>query len=150
MKLLVAADGSGQLRTSTIPAIVGLVEDGVPEVFVLNVVRAATEAWSDEELKQVLAQRQHRMEELVADADIAVQVLIETLPYGGEVHRYIALRAADLKVNAIVVTSKRTSGFMASLLGSTAQGVLRESTVPVIVVRPSDEAEGDGHESAFD
>ncbi len=148
MKLLVAADGSDKLRSAALPAIAKLAADADPEVIVLHVVRAATEAWSDEELKQVMAERQHRMEALVADSDIAVQVLIEALPYGSDMHRYITLRAADLEAGAIVVTSKRATGLMGSLLGSIARGVLRDSPVPVIIVRPS---EGTGDEpSPFD
>ena len=139
MKLLVAADGSEKLRTSALPAVASLAGDLSPEVYVLHVVRAASEAWSDEELKQVMAERQHRMEELVADADLAVSVLVEPLPYGGEVDHYITLRAADLEVDAVVVTSRRATGLFAGLLGSVAQGVLRDSPVPVIVVRPRDE-----------
>ena len=136
MKLLVAADGSGRLRSATFPAIANLADEVIPEVIVLHVVRSASEAWSDEELKQVLAERRHRMEELVADADFAVQLLIEELPYGGEVPHYIALRAGDLDVDAVVVTTKRATGLMGGFLGSVAQGVLRDSPVPVLVVRP--------------
>jgi len=144
MKLLVAADGSAKLRTAALPAIADLADDVSPEVFVLHVVHAASEAWSDEELKRVMAERQHRMEELVAEADFAVQVLVEALPYGGEVDHYITLRAADLEVDAIVVTSKRATGLMAGLFGSVAQGVLRDSPVPVLVVRPPlEDSEGD-------
>jgi nucleotide-binding universal stress UspA family protein len=146
MKLLVAADGSGRLRSATLPAIANLADDVVPDVTVLHVLRAASEAWSDEELHQVLAERRHRLEALVADADFAVQLLIETLPYGDEVPRYLALRARDLGVDAIVVTTRRATGMMASLLGSVAQGVLRESPVPVLVVRPSDDDEEEEEE----
>jgi nucleotide-binding universal stress UspA family protein len=149
MKILVAADGSGKLRNSALPAIANLADDVIPEVIVLNVVRAASEAWSDEELKQVMAKRQHRMEALVADADFAVQVLVEALPYGGEVSRYITLRATDLEADAILVTSKRATGLIAGLLGSVAQGILRDSELPVIVVRPADVPE-DEDDEGFD
>lgn len=146
MKLLVAADGSDRLRDSTLPAISNLADDVIPEVIVLHVVRAASEAWSDEELKQVMAERQHQLESQVADADVAVRLLVEALPYGGEVAHYIALRASDLEVDAVVVTSKRATGVMAGLLGSVAQGVLRDSKVPVMVVRPADVPKDDANE----
>jgi nucleotide-binding universal stress UspA family protein len=149
MKLLVAADGSGKLRDSALPAIGNLAGNVIPEVIALHVVRAASEAWSDEELKQVMAKRQHRMEALVTDADFAVQLLVEALPYGGEVAHYIALRASDLEVDAVVVTSHRATGVMAGLLGSVAQGVLRDSEVPVIVVRPADVPD-DEDDAGFD
>lgn len=142
MKLLVAADGSGKLRDDALPAIADLADDVIPEVIALHVVHAASEAWSDEELKHVMAERQHRMEELVAGADFAVTVMVEALPYADELDYYIAHRARDLEADAIVVTSKRATGVMSGLLGSVAQGLLRHSSVPVLVVRPGDHDRG--------
>ncbi|MDA0352168.1 MAG: hypothetical protein DWG79_00400 [Chloroflexi bacterium] len=139
MKLLVAADGSGKLRDVAFPAIVTLADETVPEVVVLHVVRAASEAWSDEELRQVMAERRHQLEALVVNADFAVQLLVEALPYGDQTSEYIARRASDLEVDAIVVTSKRATGLLGGLLGSLAQALLRDSPVPVLVVRPPDE-----------
>ena len=150
MKLLVAADGSGSMREAAFPAIAGLADEIIPEVIVLHVVRASSEAWSEEELRQVMAQRRHQMEELLVDADFAVQLLVEALPYGGEVHHYIALRAADLEVDAVVVTSKRATGILAGLLGSVAQGLLADSPVPVLVVRPDGDDDEDDEGEAGD
>jgi nucleotide-binding universal stress UspA family protein len=141
MKLLVAADGSGQVRDAALPAVSKLVGDLDVEVYVLHVVHAASEAWSDEELKQVIAERTHDLEALLVDSEIATKLLVETLPYGGKVDHYICLRAGDLEVDAVVVTSGRATGMVAGLLGSIAQGVLSDSPAPVLVVRPS---EGDG------
>ena len=89
-----------------------------------------------EHLVIVLAERRHQLEELLVDADLPTHLLIETLPYGDEIPSYLALRARDLEVDAIVVCSKRSIGVFAGILGSIAQGLLRESTVPVLVVRP--------------
>ena len=141
MKLLVAADGSGQVHDAALPAVSKLIGDldQDVEVHVLHVVHAASEAWSDEELKQVIAERTHELEALLAASDIATTLLVETLPYGGKVDHYICLRAGDLEVDAVVVTSRRATGVMAGLLGSVAQGVLSDSPVPVLVVRPSDD-----------
>lgn len=150
MELLVTADGSGKLRDVAFPAIAKLADEIVPDVTVLHVVRAASEAWSDEELRHVMAERRHRLEELVVDADFAVTLLVEALPYGDEMHHYIAHRAADLDVDALVVTSKRATGVVASLLGSLAQGLLRESPVPVLVVRPDLAEKDEPAELAFD
>jgi nucleotide-binding universal stress UspA family protein len=141
MQLLVAADASGRIRDAAFPVIASLAGDVVPQVTVLHVVRAASEAWSDEELQQVMTERRERLEELLADSGFDVKLLVEPLPYGGEVHHYIALRAADLGVDALVVASKRATGLMGGLLGSVAQGLLAESPVPVLVVRPSDDDE---------
>jgi nucleotide-binding universal stress UspA family protein len=143
MKLLVAADGSGKLRDCALPAIARLADDVTPEVIVLHVVRATAEAWSDEELHKVMAERRHRMEELVANSDFAVTALVEALPYGEQVDDYIAHRARDLDVDAVVVTSKRASGVVGGMLGSVAQGLLHASPVPVLVVRPTDPAPED-------
>jgi nucleotide-binding universal stress UspA family protein len=139
MKLLVAADGSGQVRDAALPAVSKLIRDLDAEVYVLHVVHAASEAWSDEELKQVIAERTHDLEALLVDADIATTLLVETLPYGGKVDHYICLRAGDLEVDAVVVTSRHATGLMRGLFGSVAQGVLKESPVPVLVVRPGDD-----------
>lgn len=150
MQLLVTADGSGRMRGSALPAIKNLADDATPEVTVLHVVRAMSEAWSEEELEQVMTERRQRLEELLADVDFPVRLLVEPLPYGGEVHHYIALRAVDLGVDAIVVASKRATGVLAGLLGSVAQGLLRDSPVPVIVIRPPDDYEGGDAESDSD
>jgi nucleotide-binding universal stress UspA family protein len=140
LQLLIAADNSDRLRESVLPAIYRLVDDVVPAVTVLHVVHAASEAWSDEELRLVLSERRHQLEQLLADSDFPAELLIETLPYGDEVPSYLANRAQDLKVDAIVVCSKRSTGVFAGILGSVAQSLLRESTVPVLVVRPDGEA----------
>ena len=139
MKLLVATDQSDRLRESILPAITRLADDVVPDVTVLHVIHAASEAWSDEELRLVLTERQQQLEELLTDAVFPAQLLIETLPYGDEIPSYVASRARDLQVGAIVVCSKRSSGVFAGILGSVAQGLLRESTVPVLVVHPDGE-----------
>lgn len=143
MELLVAADGSGRIRDSVLPAIANLADDVEPTVTVLHVVRAAAEAWSDEELRQVMAERRHRLESLLVDSEYPATLLVEALPYGEDVASYIAHRARDLGVDAIVVCSKRAAGVMAGILGSTAQGLLRMSEVPVLVVRPNPDGEGD-------
>ena len=142
MELLVAADGSDRLRTSILPAIANLADGVVPDVTVLHVVHAASEAWSDEELQQVMTERRQAIETQLTEAPYAVELLIEALPYGDEVPSYIAGRARDLQADAIVVCSKRSTGVFAGVLGSVAQGLLRESTVPVLVVRPDGSTEG--------
>ena len=139
MELLVAADESDRLHKSVLPAIARLAGDVIPDVTVLHVVHAAAEAWSEEELRQVLAARHHQLEQLLVDSDFPVKLLIEALPYGDEVPSYLANRARDLEVDAVVVCSKRPTGVFAGILGSVAQGLLRESTVPVLIVRPDGE-----------
>ena len=151
MRLLVAADGSGRMHDATFPAIARLAGEAGPELIVLHVVRAASEAWSEDELQHVMAERRQRLETLLADTDFEATLLVEPLPYGGEVDHYIALRAVDLEVDAIVVASRRATGLVSGLLGSVAQGLLRDSPVPVIVVRPPDgqgDGEGEGEDSA--
>jgi hypothetical protein len=44
--------------------------------------------------------------------------------------------ARDVGADVVVVASKRASGLLGLLLGSTARGVLRASLCPVLVVRP--------------
>lgn len=143
MQLLVAADESNRLIESVLPAIGRLAGDVVPDITVLHVIHAASEAWSDEELRQVLAERQQVIEAQLAQSGFPAQLLIETLPYGDEIPSYLANRAEDLDVDAVVVCSKHSTGVFAGILGSVAQGLLRESTVPVLVVRPDGEEQAD-------
>jgi nucleotide-binding universal stress UspA family protein len=143
VQLMVAADESNRLIESVLPAIRKLAGDVVPDVTVLNVVHAASEAWSDEELRQVLAERKRILEAQLAQSEFRTQLLIEMLPYGDEIASYLANRAQDLDVDAVVVCSKHSTGIFAGILGSVAQGLLRESTIPVLVVRPDGEAEAD-------
>jgi nucleotide-binding universal stress UspA family protein len=143
VQLMVAADESNRLIESVLPAIRKLAGDVVPDVTVLNVVHAASEAWSDEELRQVLAERKRILEAQLAQSEFRTQLLIEMLPYGDEIASYLANRAQDLDVDAVVVCSKHSTGIFAGILGSVAQGLLRESTIPVLVVRPDGEAEAE-------
>jgi nucleotide-binding universal stress UspA family protein len=140
LELLVAADESERLLESVLPAIGKLAADVVPGITVLHVVHGAAEAWSDDELRLVLAERRDQLEQLLVDSDFPTELLVETLPYGDEIPSYLAGRARDLDVDAIVVCSKRATGVFAGILGSVAQGLLRESNVPVLVVRPDREA----------
>jgi len=118
---------------------IGRLAEGIePDVKIVHVVKAHTEAWSDEELRDVMVQRQQELNGEVGDVGFATEVLVEPLPYGDEMHRYIARRATDLEVDAVVVCSRRASGLLGGILGSLAQRLLRESLVPVIVVRPTD------------
>jgi len=136
VKLLVAADESNRFIESVVPVIDRLAGDATPEVTVLHIIHAASEAWSDEELAQLVAERKHTLEQQLEVCDFDAQLLIESLPYGDELANYIAARARDLEVGAVVVCSKHSTGVLSGILGSVAQGLLRESTVPVLVIRP--------------
>jgi len=139
MKLLIAADVSTRLQQSVLPAIAKLTSDSTAEIVVLHVIHAASEAWSDEELRQVNDERRQTLETMLADSRVPWELLIESLPYGDELPSYIANRAEDVRADGVVVCSKRATGVFAGILGSVAQGLLRESTLPVIVVRPDHE-----------
>jgi nucleotide-binding universal stress UspA family protein len=138
VRLLVVADGSGRVRDSVLPWIVRLADQIQPDVKVIHVVKTYAEAWSDEELRDVMVRSRQELNDEMGDAAFATEILVEPLPYGDEIHKYLARRASDLQVDAIVVCSKRATGLFGGILGSVAQGLLRESLVPVIVVRPSD------------
>ena len=55
--------------------------------------------------------------------------------HGAATHA-IVTRAADAEIDAVILGSAGTSGVKRFFLGSTADGVLRRSACPVIVVRP--------------
>ena len=64
-------------------------------------------------------------------------IVVEGVPY-----EEIVKVAKDENVSLIVMGSHGERGFVEKLLGSTTVRVMRESPVPVLVVRPKDRKEG--------
>ena len=138
MQLLVAADESGRLSEAVLPAILNLTGGAEPEITVLHVIHGQAEAWSAEELSHLASERRQTLEESLTAFPHQTRLLIEVLPYGDEIPSYLAARARDLKADAVIVSSKRATGIFSGILGSVAQGLLRASSIPVLVVRPPD------------
>jgi nucleotide-binding universal stress UspA family protein len=66
-----------------------------------------------------------------------VQTRVETLPRGEEVDQRIAAVAGEIGADILVVVSKRLSTTAGILLGSSAQGIVRLSPCPVLIVSPT-------------
>ena len=66
-----------------------------------------------------------------------VQTRVETLAPGEEVHQRIAAVAGEIGADILVVLSKRLASTAGILLGSSAQGIVRLSPCPVLIVSPT-------------
>jgi nucleotide-binding universal stress UspA family protein len=66
-----------------------------------------------------------------------VQTRVETLARGEEVDQRIAAVAGEIGADILVVVSKRLSSTAGILLGSYAQGIVRLSPCPVLIVSPA-------------
>jgi nucleotide-binding universal stress UspA family protein len=147
MRVLVALDRSERDEAAVLAAT-RLAEAAGAEVVLCNIVHP----WLDATLSPGTLERE-RLEAVVADrraylerraaafAGVPVTVRVEPLrwpPYARaeEVAEALARVARDLGADIVVVASKRASGLLGLLLGSTARGLLRASPCPVLVVRP--------------
>ena len=92
----------------------------------------------EERLAQVTAERRSYLEKLAGTAPgIAAQALVAARRKTEDPDECIARVAGEQRVDMLVVASKRASGVGGLALGSTAQGLLRMSPCPVLVVRPA-------------
>jgi nucleotide-binding universal stress UspA family protein len=97
----------------------------------------ATAPTLEEQRAQVTAERDTYLRELAAGiAGVPVRTIVEQRHRTEETDACIARVAAELGADILVVASKRASGVRGLILGSTAQGLLRLSPCPVLVVRP--------------
>ncbi|WP_428606585.1 universal stress protein [Sedimenticola sp.] len=94
-----------------------------------------SEDFEHEELKEILARMEKRLEdfytdELGEDSDLVSDVTVVTGRPAEEIQKYAAAHNADL----IVVGTHTTPSFGAALLGSTARKLINISDRPVLVV----------------
>ena len=96
-------------------------------------------------IKRMLEKSYTKLEEIeegLKEVGLKTQlVVIEGIPWKG-----IVKVAEDLDVSLIVMGSHGERGFLEKLIGSTTERVLRESNVPVLVVRPQKGQGGGGDE----
>jgi nucleotide-binding universal stress UspA family protein len=67
-----------------------------------------------------------------------VQTRVEMLAHGEEVDQRIGAVAGEIGADILVVVSKRVSSTAGLILGSFAQGIVRLSPCPVLIVSPTD------------
>jgi nucleotide-binding universal stress UspA family protein len=93
-----------------------------------------------ERMEYVQAERRRYLEEKAACfGDVDVTTRVEVQAHGEEVDECIARVASELNADLVVVVSKHVIGAAGVLLGSFAQGILRLSPCPVLIVRPTDD-----------
>jgi nucleotide-binding universal stress UspA family protein len=113
------------------------------QLVLVNVLRPSTDAGhvvaeSREAVDYARDERRLYLEEkaqLLTGLD--VQRRVETLAHGEDVEQRIAAVAGEIGADLLVVVSKRLSTTAGILLGSSAQGIMRLSPCPVLIVSPT-------------
>lgn len=90
----------------------------------------AAEAWHDDDLY---------LEAIAAELRAGAGVTVTTAVPRGDPTEMISARAVDVGADLIVMTSHGRTGLSRAWLGSVADGVLRQSRVPVLMLRPGKE-----------
>jgi nucleotide-binding universal stress UspA family protein len=112
-------------------------------VVLLNVVRPSVDAshvvagTEEERLAYVKAERQMYLDSKAEQLPgVRITTRVEILPRGEEVEEAIARVAREVQADVLVLVSRRMSSAGGVLLGSFAQGALRLSACPVLIVKP--------------
>lgn len=92
-------------------------------------------SWSDAKTPEENIYIRSLAEELAKGANITVGGRVET----GKAVDVICRRAKEIGADLIVMTSHGRTGLSRMWLGSVADGVVREASVPVLMLRPMDE-----------
>jgi nucleotide-binding universal stress UspA family protein len=147
MKILVALDGSDRAEAA-VGAAAELTRAGGGQLILLNVFSPfvdtgrVTGATQEDRRAELIAQRAAYVEGVARTlGDVPAEAIIEPRQKTEDVDECIARVAAERGADMVVVTSKQASGLAGLVLGSTAQGLLRMSPCPVLIVRPRDHEE---------
>jgi nucleotide-binding universal stress UspA family protein len=142
LTVLVALDLTDKAEAAVGPAL-RLVRGSSGRIVLLNVfnplvdmghLTAGTDA---ERVEYVCAERKMYLDERArAYQGVDVSTRVEVQRHSEEVDECIARVAHELEADVLVVVSKRTASTAAMVLGSFAQGVMRLSPCPVLVVQP--------------
>src|SRR5512132_1853966 len=81
------------------------------------------------------AEEQHYLESIAAELSSGSSVPVTYAALKGEPVEMICQRIRDVHADLVVMTSHGRTGLSRSWLGSIADGVLRHSTVPVLMLR---------------
>lgn len=134
-KILVPIDGS-PASTAALTQAVELAEDLGASVDVLHVRSPEPDAADDE------APQEKEMEGALASAAELLGSRLERKTEAGDPVRKILEHAADARADLIVMGTHGRVGRMHALVGSVAEGVVRNATCPVLTVHcPSGEEE---------
>ena len=142
MKIMIALDGSDAAAAALAPAAT-LARKAGAELLLVNAFSPFVEMGHasgshDERLAHVTEERRAYLEKLADTAPgVSAQVLVAARRKTEDPDECIARVAGEQGADMLVVASKRASGVGGLVLGSTAQGLLRMSPCPVLVVRPA-------------
>lgn len=139
MRILIPYDGSEQADEAVAYAASEHRSAEIVLLYVLDFVEAGYDAppeaavpgYWDEWYEQAETQGQ----ELLADAAEAFDGEVETAVVVGRPSRVIVEYVDEHDIDAVVMGSHGRDGLSRILLGSVAEAVIRQSTVPVTVVR---------------
>lgn len=145
-KVLVPLDGS-ELAECALNHVKNLIKDGfIGEVTLLNVVNANM-SWADSGYSSYVANIEEIRNTLLVSArkylaDVGsrlasegIKVKIESLEANRPAHA-ITEYALKTGMDMIVIATHGYTGFKKMMLGSVAFGVLHQSHVPVLLIRP--------------
>jgi nucleotide-binding universal stress UspA family protein len=142
LTVLVAMDLS-EKADAALGATASLAHAANARVILLNVfwppgdMGHVTVGTQEERIEYVQRERQlYLADKARALPGVDVTTRVEVQSDGEEVDECITRVASELHADVLVVVSKRVSGGVSAVLGSFAQGILRLSPCPVLVVRP--------------
>ncbi|PHQ38668.1 universal stress protein UspA [Halorubrum persicum] len=139
-RILFPTDGSDG-ATAAFDHVLDLAADHDATVHVLNVADTTHDSVTQigGDVVDVLEREGEEIVEAAADraADRGVEAVTEVLQ--GGVAETIAAYAGEYGVDLVVMPTRGRTGFDRLLLGSTTERVVRESTVPVLSIRPDGE-----------
>jgi len=139
-RILFPTDGSDG-ASDAFDHVLDLAADHGATVHVLNVADTTHDSITriDGEIVDVLEREGEEVVEAAADraADRGVETVTEVLQ--GGVAETIVAYADEYGIDLVVTPTRGRTGFDRLLLGSTTERVVRESTVPVLSIRPDGE-----------
>ncbi len=143
-RILVPVDGSNISNVALREAIQS-VSDRNAELRVVHVIEDVAPMWDVEflninEIREGLRQTGRRVlakaEAVARDAGIKTETkLVETSPPGARIASMIAAEARAWPADLIVIGTHGRRGMDHLLMGSVAEGVVRLSSVPVLLIR---------------
>jgi len=144
-RLLVPLDGS-PLAEQSLGQAAALARATGAEIDLVTVHRAAYDGYGEAPVNDAQWNSEHRYLEAVAsDLATGASLRVSHSMLTGDPEEMICRRAADTNADLIVITSHGRTGFSRTWFGSVADGLVRRSTAPVLILRP---IAGDARRSA--
>lgn len=143
-RILVPVDGSNT-SDSALREAIKLASDRKAELWIVHVIEDIVPMWDVEvlninDIREGLRQNGQRVlakaEAMARDAGIKAETkLIDTSPPGARIASMIAAEAKAWPADLIVIGTHGRRGVDHLLMGSVAEGVVRISPVPVLLIR---------------